>query len=199
MPRESQQAVDTQVGLILKKFGKNRFLMLGICGVIALLAMQLIWPSKPITAPLLPSTGADVEPARGDATLAQIITYRQELEKQIAELLMAMQGVGEVQVMVSLDSGPEAVPAMNVQTSQKTTEEQDSGGGTRVTKEDSTVNSLLTGNNQLMVLQEKLPTIGGVVIVAQGASKAEIRLELARAVQTICNVPIHLVQVVPGK
>ncbi len=200
MSSNSPQVVGEQVGLIWKRLGSNRLLLIGLCAVVALLALQLLWPGKHVATPLESSTLVNNQASSLDEKLEQMLEYRQHLEQQLAELLAGIQGVGEVQVMLSFSNGTEAVPAMNVQTSQKTTEERDSGGGTRVTKEDTKSNSLVINNNhELMLLQEKLPAINGVAIVAQGAEEAAIRLELTRVVQTICNVPAHLVQVMPGK
>jgi stage III sporulation protein AG len=199
MSHRSEQAIGEHFGVIWQRLGSNRLLLFGLIGVVALLALQLIWPAEKTNTPLSPSTLVEAQPSAAKTALGQIAEYRQELEQQLCQLLTEIKGVGEVNVMLALESGPEAVPAMNSQTSQKTTEEKDSSGGTRLTKEESQSNSLATSNSQLLLLQEKLPRVSGVVVVAQGAEHASIRLELARAVQTICNVPTHLVQVLPGK
>ncbi|NLY54776.1 MAG: hypothetical protein GX060_09215 [Firmicutes bacterium] len=201
MLNNSQRVLDGQsMTTIWGRLGNNRFLLVGLIGVVALLAIQLLWPGQPATMPIPNATPVGGQVQSGDAILEQITAYRQSLEEQLAELLSGIQGVGEVRVMLSLASGPEIVPAMSVQTSQRTTEEKDSNGGTRVIQEDSKSSNLLTNSsNQMMRIQEKLPPINGVVIVAQGADRADVRLELTRAVQTICNVPAHLVQVLPGK
>lgn len=199
MTNQSQSAVGEHFNQIWQRLGANRLLLFGLLGVVALLALQLLWPGQQTVTPLEPATLVDARAQTGATSLEQITAYRQELEQQIAELLASMQGVGKAQVMLALVSGAEAVPAMNLQTSQKTTEEQDSNGGTRITKEESQTHSLVTGDSRLLLLQEKLPPVAGVVIVAQGAEHASIRLEVMRAVQTICNLPAHAVQVLPGK
>ncbi len=199
MSKQSQQAIGEQMGAIWQRLGSNRILLFGLVGVVALLALQLLWPSKQAGTPFPHSTLVEAKPQSMDATLERITAYRQDLEQQLGELLMEIQGVGKVRVMLTLGSGPEVVPAINMQSSQKTTEEKDSNGGTRLTKEESQSSNLATSNSQLLLLQEKLPPIIGVVVVAQGAEKADIRLELTRAVQTICNVPAYSVQVMPGK
>lgn len=199
MSNQPQQAIGEQIGAIWQRLGSNRILLFGLVGVVALLALQLLWPGQQAGTPLLPSTLVDSQPQSMETTLEQIMAYRQELEQQLGELLMEIQGVGKVRVMLCLGSGPESVPAINMQSSQKTTEEKDSSGGTRLTKEETQSSNLVTSSNQLLLLQEKLPPIIGVVIVAQGAEKADIRLELTRAVQIICDVPAHSVQVLPGK
>lgn len=197
--QSSQQAIGEHMVAIWQRLGNNRLLLLGLVGVVALLALQLLWPGKE-AAPLLPSTLVDTNRTQTqENTLEQISAYRLQLEQQLAELLAEIKGVGKVRVMLSLESGPEAVPAVSMQTSQRTTEEKDSSGGTRLTAEESQSSNLVTSNNQLLLLQEKLPPIKGVVIVAQGAHNSTIRLELLRAVQTICNVPAYSVEVLPGK
>lgn len=198
--QSSQQAIGEHMVAIWQRLGNNRLLLLGLVGVVALLALQLLWPGKEAAAPLLPSTLVDTNRTQTqENTLEQISAYRLQLEQQLAELLAEIKGVGKVRVMLSLESGPEAVPAVSMQTSQRTTEEKDSSGGTRLTAEESQSSNLVTSNNQLLLLQEKLPPIKGVVIVAQGAHNSTIRLELLRAVQTICNVPAYSVEVLPGK
>ncbi len=188
------------MGVIWQRLSNNRILMLGLLGVVALLALQLLWPGKEAAAPLLPSTLVDSNKTQTQgSSLQQVSAYRQQLEQQLAELLAEIKGVGKVRVMLSLDSGPEIVPAVSMQSSQRTTEERDGNGGTRLTTEENQSSNLVTSNNQLLLLQEKLPPIRGVVIVAQGADNSAIRLELLRAVQAICNVPAHAVEILPGK
>lgn len=199
MSHRSEQVMGEHFGAIWQRLGNNRLLLFGLIGVVALLALQLIWPGEKTSTPLSPSTLVEAQPSSATTSLDKISQYRQELEQQLCQLLTEIKGVGKVNVMLALESGPEAVPAMNLQTSQKTTEEKDSNGGTRLTKEESQSNNLATSNSELLLLQEKLPSVLGVVVVAQGAESASIRLELVRAVQTICNVPPHLVQVLPGK
>lgn len=199
MSHRSEQVMGEHFGAIWQRLGNNRLLLFGLIGVVALLALQLIWPGEKTSTPLSPSTLVEAQPSSATTSLDKISQYRQELEQQLCQLLTEIKGVGKVNVMLALKSGPEAVPAMNLQTSQKTTEEKDSNGGTRLTKEESQSNNLATSNSELLLLQEKLPSVLGVVVVAQGAESASIRLELVRAVQTICNVPPHLVQVLPGK
>lgn len=192
----SQQAV---LSGVWERLGKNRLLLVGLIGVTALLALQLLWPSQSLGQPLPNATQvSQTQPSTG--TLQTINDYRLALEQQLAKTLAAIDGVGEVSVMLSLSGTSEAVPAMNTQTSQKTTEEKDSSGGTRVTKEESYQTNLLTdANNDLVKLQENLPPVTGVLIVAQGANDAAVRLALTRVVQTVLDIAAYRIEVIPGK
>lgn len=65
-------------------------------------------------------------------TLAQ---YEEELENKLKEMLSKIKGVGEVSVMINLDSTQEMVVEKNVQTQESTTEERDREGGNRQIKD----------------------------------------------------------------
>lgn len=192
-------ALQQPLSSVWDRLGKNRLILIGLIGIVALLAMQLLWPSQNLNNPSPSAVPVDKTTALS-GELQEITQYRLALEQQLAETLASIVGVGKVSVMISLASGSEAVPAMNVQTSQKTTEEKDAGGGTRVIKEDSSTSSLLTsGSDQLVKLRDDLPPVSGVVIVAQGAEQATTRLELTRVVETVLDIAAYRIQVIPGK
>ncbi len=192
----SQQAV---LSGVWERLGKNRLLLIGLIGVTALLALQLLWPGQSLEQPLPNATPVNQNPPTTGA-LQTINDYRLALEQQLARTLAAIDGVGEVSVMLSLSGTSEAIPAMNTQTSQKTTEEKDSSGGTRITKEESHQTNLLTDSgNDLVTLQENLPPVTGVLIVAQGADDAAVRLSLTRVVQTVLDIAAHRIEVISGK
>ena len=193
-----QSALQQPLSGVWVRLGKNRLLLIGLIGIVALLVMQLLWPGQNLSKPV-PNAVPVAEPTVSDAQLQGIDDYRMALEKQLAETLASIQGVGKVSVMLSLAAGSEAVPAMNIQTSKKTTEEKDSGGGTRVIREDTSSSNLVTSNEQLMKLKENLPPVSGVVIVAQGAANADVRLALTRVVQTVLNIAAYRIEVIPGK
>lgn len=184
---------------VWERLGKNRLLLVGLVGVMALLALQLLWPTQGLGQPLPDATPVSQNQPTG-SDLQTISDYRLALEQQLSKTLSAIAGVGDVSVMLSLAGTSEAVPAMNTQTSQKTTEEKDSSGGTRVTKEESYQSNLVTAADDTLVkLQENLPPVTGVLIVAQGAEDAQTRLSLTRVVQTVLDIAAHRIEVIPGK
>ncbi|MGI6357340.1 MAG: hypothetical protein ACOX2K_01395 [Bacillota bacterium] len=192
----TQQAV---LAGVWERLGKNRMLLVALVGVVALLALQLLWPTQKLGQPLPDAVSVDQNLPQ-NSEIGAVNDYRLALERQLERTLSAISGVGDVSVMLSLAGSSQAIPAMNVQTTQKTTEEKDSSGGTRVTREESQSSNLLTGaNNQLVTLQENLPPVTGVIIVAQGAKDAEVRLSLTRVVQTLLGIAAHRIEVIAGK
>ncbi|MBN4062780.1 MAG: stage III sporulation protein AG [Alkaliphilus sp.] len=121
------------------------------------------------------------------------------MERRLKGILEKMQGVGEVEVMITFEMGAEIVPALNTIESRDTTEEEDANGGIRkVTSYDVTENLVMTNDsrgNQAIVLKKINPQIKGVIVVATGAKDIRIKARLYEAVKTVLQVPTHRVQV----
>ncbi|MCX7710357.1 MAG: stage III sporulation protein AG [Clostridia bacterium] len=123
-----------------------------------------------------------------------------ELEKQVADILSQINGAGKVDVMITYISGKEVVPAFDEKKSENGTEERDTGGGTRNIRQNDQENKIAYeeqqgGVKKPIILKEKMPEVKGVVVVAGGASDAEVKEKLSKAVQVLLDVPIHRVQV----
>ena len=57
MLNNSQRVLDGQsMTTIWGRLGNNRFLLVGLIGVVALLAIQLLWPGQPTTMPIPKAT-----------------------------------------------------------------------------------------------------------------------------------------------
>ena len=135
MLRDSQDTLGQSVGGIWQRMGNNRLFLLGLLGIVILLAMQILWPRQ-VASPVPHATQvqANEKSQAGASNWEQIMIYRQAMEKQLAEILSEVNGIGKVKVMLSMSSGSEVIPAMNVASFARTTEEKDSNGGTRVIK-----------------------------------------------------------------
>ncbi|WP_432665219.1 stage III sporulation protein AG [Wukongibacter baidiensis] len=126
--------------------------------------------------------------------------YSDSMEDRLEKILNKIDGVGEVEVMITYETSTEVVPASNVTKSEQTTEENDKQGGTRVIKQENTTQNIVTVsskdyNNSPMVIKEIKPMIRGVIVVAQGAEDPMIKNELIEAVTTIFQIKSHKVKV----
>ncbi len=119
-------------------------------------------------------------------------------EARLKKVLEAIDGAGRVEVMITYESGPEMVPAMNQST---TTQESEEFTGTDTVRQsrttDESQNPVIASGQEddLLVLKEVEPEVRGVVVVAEGASDIQVQLNLQRAVQTVLNVPADKVEV----
>ena len=121
-----------------------------------------------------------------------------DVEERLARVLSSIQGAGQVEVMVTCESGAEKVPAVNTQT-QTDKEEQNQNGGQSTTKSENTSSELVTvqndGNSEAVVLREDEPIVRGVVVIAQGAGDVAVRMQLSQAVCTVLDVDQSQVEV----
>ncbi|KGX88843.1 stage III sporulation protein AG [Pontibacillus litoralis] len=124
-------------------------------------------------------------------------------EQQLQELLNAVQGVSEVEVMVNLDSTEVKVYEKNESNGRQTTEETDRNGGERTVEdvtEESQVVLTRKGDQEIPVLvkTEKAP-VRGVLVVAKGADHMKVQQSIKEAVSRSMDVPTHRISVMPKK
>lgn len=126
--------------------------------------------------------------------------YVRNLENQLSVVLSQIGGAGKVSVMITLKTGTEIIPAKDETISDKTTNEKDTEGGTRIINEQNTTDKVVFKNEQggasePLVLKEINPEIKGVIIVAEGAKDPKVKLKLTEAVQTVLDVPAYRVSI----
>ena len=121
------------------------------------------------------------------------------MEERLESVLSKIGGAGQVKAMITYESSSELVPAMSQDRQTQQTEENDASGKNRTQSTTSENQAPITvgGQNgtQALVLREDEPAIRGVIIVAQGASSVQVRLDLIRATTTVLNIPQNKVDV----
>lgn len=125
--------------------------------------------------------------------------YAACLERRLEGMLSSINGVGAVQVMITLKATQELVLEKDRQTQSSNTTEEDNQGGHRyigqVNQSESTVYHS-SGNNEPYVVKTLFPEVEGVVVVAQGAGTGNINRSITDVVQALFDVEIHKVKVV---
>lgn len=129
--------------------------------------------------------------------------YEEKVKRDLTETLSMISGVGRVSVMIYFQGGSETIPAVNVNKTDKKTEEKDNQGGTRTTTEENNSSSIViidkSSGNEPLIIKQTNPEIGGVMIVAEGAEKPEIKEKIHNAVRTVLNLPGNKVSVMQMK
>lgn len=126
--------------------------------------------------------------------------YTTELENRLRSVLAKVEGIGDVEVMITLKGSKEKVILKDTPYTQESMNEVDGEGGNRdsssINKEDTTV--LVNGGNGESVpyvIQELEPEVEGIVVIAGGGDNVEIKTEIMEAAQVLFNVPAHKVKV----
>lgn len=123
--------------------------------------------------------------------------YVNNLESKLVSVLSKVKGAGQVEVMVTLESGPELKIATSVD-ERTNTSTSSSTTTTSVTVIENPIIITQNGQSQPLVLMEIMPKIKGVIVVAQGAGSTKVKLELLEAVQALLDVPSSNIQIYAG-
>ena len=97
--------------------------------------------------------------------------YELRLEQRIRDVLKKVDGVGEVDVMLTLFSSSEKVLRVD------------------------TVLAGSSGSGEPVVEKELAPEISGIVISAQGGGNASVQKEISEAMQALFGLPAHKIKV----
>ena len=148
-------------------------------------------------APAAEENNGVAQPAA--AASAEAATYEKQLEQRVRELLMHVEGVGEVEVMIVLKSSEEKVYRVDKNLSSSLTDETDASGGKRlIDQREQEESTILTGqgDNQAPILEKELrPEVSGVVISCQGGGSARVQAEISSAMESLFDLPAHKIKV----
>lgn len=159
---------------LIEKFtcDKKRLFIIvaGIVGVLLLVVSEFI-----------PESEEDVEITENDDEMS-FTSYEKDIEERLKNLIESIDGAGNVQVMVTIESGDEKVYA----TESKKTENNE---------EKSYVLVDIEGSDSGLLLKIAQPEIRGVAIVCQGADSPTVRNAVVGAVTSVLGISSNRVNV----
>ena len=127
------------------------------------------------------------------------VSNQTELETKLENILSTIKNVGKVNVLINYSESSSLVPLYNESTTTSSTEEGDSGGGTRnITETESkkdVVFSESSGQKQPVTEKTVMPTIQGAIITAEGAKDANVKTNIINAVGAVTGLSIDKIQV----
>lgn len=134
----------------------------------------------------------------------ELSAYLSDLERKLKNVLSNVEGIGEVEVMITAKTSKEKVTLKDTPYNRKDTKEQDSGGGTRESTEISSEESSVMekaedGSESPYITKEVQPEIEGVVVIAEGAKNQQVISEINDAVVALFDVPSHKIKVMKMK
>lgn len=134
---------------------------------------------------------------------ANILDYESKVKYELETILSSIEGVGNVEIMLTIKNEGESEIAYSNTQSESETKEKDTQGGERVTDQKDLSNTPVMNNaeggNEPFVIQEKKPEVKGVMVVAEGADDPDIKYQLGQAVQTVLDLPSHKVAIYAKK
>lgn len=158
-----------------------------------------------------PSGSASGPPPTGDVPAFQsnsgkeskFAAYEALYEQELKEILQKIVGVGDVDVLVTIDSTEEIVAERNMsETGQETTERDPNGANRHITQTSRSGEIVLysaSGGQEPIIRKTIKPSIRGVFIVAVGAENAAVKKMMIEAVERGLGVPPHKISIAPSK
>ena len=130
-------------------------------------------------------------------------SYAREQEQKVEEILAAVEGVGEVDVMVTMAASEEKVMLKDAENKQDTTQEQDDNGGSRIQTNSSLQEETILVQQEEgevpYIVELQSPEIEGIVVVAQGAGTGKTDTEIIEAIVALFPIETHKIKVMKMK
>lgn len=122
-----------------------------------------------------------------------------DLEMKLENILAKINGVGNVKVLVTYSQTSRIIPMYDEDSTQTTTEETDSSGGTRITNEISSKKDIIyeeKEDGKSPITQSVVSAkIEGAIVTAEGAQNAEVKTNIIQAVEAVTGLATYKIQV----
>ncbi|MGN0353027.1 MAG: stage III sporulation protein AG [Roseburia sp.] len=179
-----------------KKMKKSDWLILVLAGVLILILAMPVNQKKKVDSAV--NQTEELESEQKEEKEAE--TYAEELEERLEKVLEHMEGVGKVQVMITLSDLGEDVLEKDCVSTGSTTTETDSSGGSRTITESEISNTTVyvekDGERYPYLQKEMTPRIEGIVVVAEGGDQPTVISNISDAAMALFSVEAHKVKVV---
>ncbi|MDF2803133.1 MAG: hypothetical protein K0S61_3036 [Anaerocolumna sp.] len=186
----------------IKEIGPARLVILLMAGIfLLLLSFPDLMSSEKASKDNVPNGDNEVlESLKSSQTGDGAEIYVNDLEDRLESTLAKVEGIGTVEVMITLKGSKEVVVLKDEPYTQESVNEVDGEGGTRnsssIDKQDSTV-LINSGSGESIpyILKEIEPQVEGVLVIAEGGGNISVVTEIIDALQVLFDVPAHKVKV----
>ena len=179
---------------IFKEDGNNKkktenLVFLLILLVITVVAINVIWRDDEISNSSTNNTTKQLS-VKEVENVAETT-----LEEKLENILSKINGVGNVDVLITYNETEEIIPVYNTQGKTSLINETDSTGGTRVTQESDSSREVIYQNDEIIVKKTLSPKIEGAIIAATGAGNSSVKANIIQAVEAATGLATHKIQV----
>lgn len=193
--RENMKKWQEQLRSLFKQRKKEQLLTVILAAAILLL---ILWPAKTDK-----TSGRTQEEAPVEDTAQTETDERKNLEEDLKRILCQVENVGEVDVAVTMESTGRKLVEKDVPLNESTVSETDNGRKTdnesRNSEETTVYLENADGTKTPYVIEETMPEVRGVLIVAQGADDPEVVAEIKEAVMALFHLEAHKIKVMKRK
>ena len=186
----------------IRSFGKQRKKEQILTAVLVVVILLLaFWPSAADHEEQEKQQTEEVQP-QVEATETNA-DERKKLEDELKRILLQVDGVGEVDVAVTMESTGRKLVEKDVPLSESSVDE--TGNGTNSKKESKNSEEATVylenadGTKAPYVIEETMPVVRGVLVVAQGADDPQVVAEIKEAAMALFHLEAHKIKVMKKK
>lgn len=169
-----------EIKKFIQKMGLLRLMLVIVCGVLLLL---LSYPGHEAEPDIQSANSTSVQTAE-TVTLED---YKRAREEELEQLLQKVEGVGQVETMITLKASNEKVML------------KDSVNKGEANEEKTVLVENSDRDSSPYIVQEREPEIEGVVIVCQGGYDSVIKREITDAVSALFSIESHKIKIMKSK
>lgn len=187
--------MEMKIKEFIQKIGVFRLLLLILSGV---MLVVLSLPTKDSASEPMESyeSGSSGE---SDTVFGAMEKYIKRQEEATEEILSKVEGIGTVEVMLTLAASEEKVTLQDSRITEDDSRQEDGTGGSKVDSayqtEEESVLIKKDGEESPYVVQIHSPVIEGVVVVAQGVNSSKKETEIIEAIQALFPIEPHKIKV----
>lgn len=177
---------------IIKNIGMEKLIIILICGI------ALIYLSVPADDKKYKSEVNLIEKEEIEISVNE---YGKELEERLKEMLNKIEGISDVNVMITLKSGNESIVLTEDSVQENIKKDTDENGFVSEQseyKKEAVVVYEKNSNGETIpyVVKENVPKVEGVAVIAKGAEKTENMIKITSIVKALFDVEVHKISVV---
>lgn len=123
-------------------------------------------------------------------------SYKDDLKSELINILKKINGVGEVDVLITYSETSKLVPVYNENSSESKTSEEDTEGGTRVIESYDSSKEVVTDKSSEPITERIImPKIEGAIVICEGANDINVKNNVISAVEAATGLKVHKIQV----
>lgn len=179
-----------------KNWRKDQWLLLFLAGILLLVI------ALPTSCEGTADDTDENEETGGEGSTAADTSsdYQTELEERLEKALTRMEGVGNVQVMITFQDGGETVVEKDVTYSEDNQETESADGSVTVNSQlessEETVYAPNSDEGDPVISKEITPTIEGVLVIAEGGDDTAVVMNISEAVEALFGLEAHKIKIV---
>ena len=126
----------------------------------------------------------------------ETVSYKDDLKSELINILKKINGVGEVDVLITYSETSKLVPVYNENSSESKTSEEDTEGGTRVIESYDSSKEVVTDESSEPITERIImPKIEGAIVICEGANDINVKNNVISAVEAATGLKVHKIQV----